>query len=289
VSILQRLLDSFRSSSEADIFANYRLHDVIARGRLSVLYRGEDAKTGAAVAVKILTGYACKVAEKLTRKLKKEWEGERAMRLKHPNVVRTLTCGKAQGRYYIVMEFLEGGNLSQLVHRSDPKIQGRRIEIMRQATEGLGYVHKCGTIHRDICCRNVMLGGDGTAKLIDFGVAADKGDRIRNTGQRTGRPSHMAPELIRTNRFDEKTDIFALGVALYEACTGERPFHISDDTFETLSKVLNTDAIPPRQVNPEISERLERTILRALAPDRSVRYASCEDLLADLETVDDPI
>ncbi len=289
MSIWQRWFGSRASSSEAEIFAKYRLHDVVARGRLSVLYRGEVAKSGEIVAVKVLTGYACQVADKLTRKLKKQWEGERALELQHPNVVRTLDCGKSQGRYYIVMEYLEGGNLSQLIHRCDPNIEGRRVEVMRQTVRGLGYVRRCGTIHRDVCTRNVMLDGDGVAKLIDFGVAANKGDRIRDTGKRTGRPSHMAPELIRTNRFDERTDIFALGVALYEACTSQRPFPSREEVFETLSSVLNAEAMPPRKVNPQISERLERVILRTLAPDRSLRYASCDDLLADLERVDDTI
>jgi eukaryotic-like serine/threonine-protein kinase len=277
------------SSSEAELLANYRLHDVVARGRLSVLYRGEAVKTGELVAVKVLTGYACQVAEKLTRKLGKDWEGVRAMRLQHPNVVRTLACGKAEGRYYIVMEFLQGGNLSQLIHRADSCLEGRRVELVRQAVKGLGYVHRCGIIHRDVCTKNVMLTGDGVAKLIDFGVAANKSDRIRNTGQRTGRASHMAPELIRTNRFDERTDLFALGVAAYETLTAKRPFHTHDDTFGTLSGVLNTEAVPPRVVNPAISPRLEAVMLRALAPERSVRYGSCDELLADLERVDDKL
>lgn len=289
MSLWRRLFGSGGASSEAEIFAQYRLHDVIARGRLSVLYRGECTKTGEPVAMKLLTGYACQVADKLTRKLKKAWEGERAMALRHPCVVRTLSCGKSQGRYYIVMEYLSGGNLSQLIHRNDTKIDGQRLRLLRQAATGLAYAHSMGTIHRDVCARNVMLDAEGNAKLIDFGVAADKGDRIRNTGQRTGRPSHMAPELIRTNRFDERTDVFALGVAMYETVTGQRPFHSREVAFETLSKALGSEATPPRQVKPEISERLERIMLRTLAPDRSLRYGSCDELLADLERVDDQI
>jgi serine/threonine protein kinase len=289
VSFWQRWFGSKAPTSEAEIFANYRLFDVVAQGRLSVMYRGEDAKTGEPVAVKILTPYACKVADKLSRKLKKPWEGERALKLQHTHLVRTITCGKTQRRYYIVMEFLEGGTLSQAIQSNSPTIQGRRVEIMRQAASGLEYVHKRGVIHRDVCTRNVMLDADGVAKLIDFGVAADKGDRIRDTGQRTGRPSHMAPELIRTTRFDERTDIFALGVSLYEAITGRRPFHSRDETFETLASVLNTEATPPRKVNPQISEQLEAVILRVLAPHRALRYPSVTELLADLERVDDKL
>lgn len=269
----------------AEAYGKYRLVEPIAEGRLSVLYRGEHARTGETVAVKVLTDYAGRVARKLSRKLHKPWEGARALELRHPHVVHTIDCGKERGTYYIVMEFLAGGTVSQLIHARAPSIEGQRVRVMREAAAGLHYVHSRGVIHRDVCLQNIMLDAQGAAKLIDFGVAAHRGDRIRNTGQRTGRPSHMAPELIRTNRFNERTDIFAFGVSLYEIATGRRPFAMRDETFETLSSVLNTETRPPRSLNPRVSERLEAIILRALDPQPARRFPSIALLLEHLERV----
>ena len=285
MALLQRLFGWTGDDSGAGLYGNYRLLDRIAIGRLSTLYRGEHVRTGEVVALKVLSEYGCRVADKLTRKLHKDWEGERGLKLQHPNVVRTIACGKEHEVYYLVMEYLAGGNLASLLQARAPTIEGRRIEVMRQAARGLEYVHSRGVIHRDICLRNVMLAGDGTAKLIDFGVAADRGDRIRDTGFRTGRPAYMAPELIRTNRFDERTDLYAFGIALYEVACGQKPYRTTDDPYQMLATVLNTEVPPPSRLRPSLSKRLERVILRAIEPRREARFASVTELLDALEHV----
>jgi len=282
---LHQFFESRGAPVEGDLYGDYVLIEKVAQGRLSTLYRGEDTKSGETVAVKMLSDYGCKVADKLSRKLKKDWEGERARKFEHRNVVRTMACGKHRGRYYIVMEFLSGGTLASLLQVKSPAIEGKKIEVMRQAARGLEYIHSRGTIHRDVCPRNVMLSAYGVAKLIDFGVAASKGDRIRNTGKRTGRPAYMAPELIRHNRFNARTDIYAFGVSLYEVATGRRPFRVSDDPFEALATVLNTEISPPSKIRPSISARLERVVMRALEPRPHARYPSVTRLLEDLADV----
>ncbi|MFP4058291.1 MAG: serine/threonine-protein kinase [Candidatus Brocadiia bacterium] len=283
MALRNRLLGRGDPPVPGDVYGGYRLLEKVAEGRLSALFRGEHVKSGEVVAVKILSDYGCDVADKLTRKLKKEWEGQRARRLKHRNVVRTLTCGKHHGRYYLVMEFLPGGNLADLLHTRARVLRGKKIEIMQQAARGLAYIHSEGIIHRDVCPRNVMLSAYGVAKIIDFGVAADKGDRIRDTGMRTGRPAYMAPELIRTNRFNERTDIYAFGVSLYEVTTGRRCVRGSQSTFAALAAALKTDIPEPSSVRPSISPRLERAIMKALEADPRRRYATTDSLLEDLE------
>jgi serine/threonine protein kinase len=263
------------------------LLDRVAQGRLSTLYRAKLVRTGETVALKLLSEYGCRVANKLSRKLKKDWEGARALKLSHPNVVRTIACGRERGRYYIVMEFLSGGNLSGLLRSDSPAVQGKKIEIMRQAARALEYVHEQGTIHRDVCPRNVMLDADGDAKLIDFGVAATKGDRVRNVGTPAGRPGYMAPERVRHNRFNERTDIYAFGVSLYEVATGQRPFRVSEETYRALASMLNIGFPPPRKVRPSISPRLEAIILRAMATRPDARYPSMTVLLEHLADVTD--
>ena len=269
------------------MYGEYRVVERIAGGRLSMLHRGEHVRSGAPAAVKVLSEYGGRVADKLTLKLHKDWEGERALKIQHPHVVHTLACGKEHGTYYIVMEYLTGGTLAALIQANSPTIQGRKMEIMRQAALGLEFVHRCGVIHRDICPRNVMLNAEGAAKLIDFGVAAARDDRIRDTGTRTGRPAYMAPELIRTNRFDERTDIYAFGVALYEVACGQRPYRTSDDPYAALSVVLNTEIPRPSKVRPSLSPRLEATILRAMEPRPESRYPSATAILNDLAAVTD--
>lgn len=287
MALWRELFGSESVPEGAGVYGDFEVVERIARGRLSTLYRATHTKTGEVAAVKVLSDYGGRVAEKLTKRLKMEWEGERALKLEHRNVVRTTACGKEHGLYYIAMEFLPGGNLTELIRSKAQSIDGKRIDIMRQAARGLEYVHGCGIIHRDICPRNVMLSAYGVAKLIDFGVAANRGDRIRNTGRRTGRPAYMAPELIRTNRFDDRTDVYAFGVSLYEVATGQRPFQVSDDTFKALSSMLNAEAPLPRALRPSVSERLEAVILRAMAPRARDRYPTMTALLDDLEGLSD--
>ena len=287
VARLNSLFGSHGEYTDTSIYGEYRAVERLAGGRLSTLYRGEHVQTREVVAVKVLSDYGCQVANKLTQRLGKPWEGERASKLQHPNVVRTLAYGKAHDRYYIVMEYLPGGNLAGLLQMHSPAVEGRKIETMRQAARGLEYVHSRGVIHRDISPRNVMLAADGTAKLIDFGVSISKADVVLKRGLRTGRPGYMAPELIRDYKYNESTDIYAFGVSLYYVATGQPPRQTSEDPFEALAMVLNTPIPPPRSVRPTISPRLEKIILRAMEPHPFARYPSVTRLLDDLLGVTD--
>jgi len=267
-----------------DVYGECRLIEKVAEGRLSWLFRGEHGGTHESVAVKILSDHGCEIAAKLHR-VKREWEGERAAKLEHRNIVRALGCGKQHSRFYLVMEFLPGGTLANLLSIYSPAIEGKRIEIMRQAARGLEYVHSRGIIHRDICPRNIMLSTYGVAKLIDFGVAISKTDRVLHRGLRTGRPGFMAPEILRDYRYNEATDVYAFGVCLYEAVCGRRPFHLSENTFEAITAALNMGIPRPREVRPSVSPRLEAIIVRALAQRPDVRYPSFTVLLNDLAEV----
>ncbi len=284
---LHQFFGSHAEYTDTSIYGEYRAVERLAGGRLSTLYRGEHVQTRETVAVKVLSEYGCRVADKLTQRLAKPWEGERASKLEHPNIVRTLACGKARGSYYIVMEYLAGGNLASLLQMHSPAVEGRKIEIMRQAARGLEYVHSRGVIHRDISPRNVMLAADGTAKLIDFGVSISKSDVVLKRGLRTGRPGFMAPELIRDYKYNDGTDIYAFGVSLYYVATGQPPRHTSEDPFEALAIVLNAPLPPPSSLRPSISPRLEKIILRAMELHPHARYQTMTRLLEDLAGVSD--
>jgi serine/threonine protein kinase len=168
--------------------------------------------------------------------------------------------------------------------QQSPRLHGHRLSIIRQIAEGLGYVHRKGIVHRDICPKNVMVMPNNVAKLIDFGVAIACGDRVSDTGRRTGRPSYMAPELIRSNVFDERTDIYALGVTMYEVVTGVRPF-IGRNRYEKMQMHLQVEAMPPGEIAADVSQRLSSIIIKALAKDPDKRYQDMGSLLDDLSLV----
>ncbi len=261
----------------------YRIEaEPIAEGPMSVVYKAASPKRGdGAVAIKVLKDSAARVARRLSAQPGKQWEGERAAGLDHPNVVRTFECGCDSGTYYVVMEFIDGQNLASLIHGHSPLLANGRLSVIRQIAHGLAYVHAKGLIHRDVCPKNVLVDGAGHAKLIDFGVAVCQTDKLRDTGRRTGRPSYMAPELIRDNVFDIRTDVYALGVTMYEICTGVRPL-AGTDRYETMRLHLRSIPTPPAEVNSHVPPLLNDMIVRCLAKDPGQRFQTADELLKEL-------
>ena len=258
------------------------LGEPIAESPMSTVYKAQSRDSGGRmVAVKVLKDSAARVAHRLSTQLGKQWEGERAIGLVHPNVVRTIECGCDSGSYFIVMEFVDGHNLASLIYGASPLLEGRRIDIIRQIVQGLAYIHGQGLIHRDICPRNVLLDAAGHARLIDFGVAVSLSDKLLNTGRRTGRPSYMAPELIRDNIFDARTDLYALGVTMYEICTGAKPL-AGTNRYEKMRLHLYSSPTPPADVNKCVPMALSSMIVRCLAKDPEQRFQKAEDLLKEL-------
>lgn len=260
--------------------AGCRLLRKIAEGPMSTVYLARRPG-GEKVAAKVLTPHGNRIAEKLSVKLGKPWEGERAKALSHPNVVETREAGKEKGNYFIIMEYLPGGSLAEHLRARREAILARRLEILIAAANGLAYVHEKGIIHRDVCPKNMMFDRQGTVKLIDFGVAIHKCDRLRPTETRTGRPSYLAPELIRYNRFNVQTDIYAFGVTLYEVYAGQRPF-TADTRQEVMNLHLRAEPVPPSRMGPSAPAEVDRVVLKALAKVPQKRYPTMSQLAADL-------
>jgi len=279
------LLDKIFSSQKSDKtlpggVAGCRLIEKLAEGPMSTIYRCED-RDGNIIVAKVLTEHGNRIAEKLSAKLGKPWEGEKAMPLTHPNIIRTIDCGKDRNGYYILMEYLPGGSFAQHLRDRAPEIMTRRLDALIGAANGLAYVHEKGIIHRDVCPKNLMFDSKGTVKLIDFGVSICTHDRLRQTEVRTGRPSYLAPELIRHNHFNVQTDIYAFGVMLYEAFTGQRPFaaHSRD---ELLGLHLRAEVIPPSRIDASLNDAVDRVVLKAMAKNPAERHANTRQLLTDL-------
>jgi eukaryotic-like serine/threonine-protein kinase len=281
LALLDRLFGSRGRDQQAlHVIGGYTLVEALAHSAMSTVYLAHG-RDGQQVAVKVLTEHGNRIAEKLSVKLKKPWEGERAKALKHPHIVETLKYGKSRGHYYLVMQYLPGGSFAEHLHARTHGIIARRLEILLDAASALAFLHEKGIIHRDLCPKNLMFDSEGTVKLIDFGVAIHVSDRLRPTEVRTGRPSYLAPELIRHNIFTVQTDIYAFGVMIYEAFAGQRPF-TGNTRDELMNQHLRAEPVPPSRIDHALRPEIDRVVLRALAKEPEQRYATARELVAAL-------
>ena len=291
----------------------YRLHEIVGRGGMGVVYRGEHVYIGKEVAVKILhEGYGGR-EESIKRFLR---EARAASLINHPNIVDVTDFGKSSdGTVFFVMELLEGEALDVVLQRDRRLDLMRSITIVNQMAGALGSAHNKGIVHRDLKPENVMLirregrrelirqisDDEGLhvvserekafdfVKILDFGVAkvrdpdANEG-RVTQQGVVFGTPEYMAPETARVGISDPRTDIYALGIMFYEMLTGTVPF-TGETPVDVMLKVVSQTVIPPRQKAPgiEITPEAERLIMKALSKDPLQRHQTMEELFTDLQ------
>ncbi len=201
--------------------------------------------------------------------------------LSHPNIVPLYDAGEHDGAPYLVFEYVEGQSLSELIRASGRLEIGRSVEIAIALAQALAFAHERSIVHRDIKPANVILTPDGIARLMDFGIACNPASI--DTGSRTmvGTPSYMAPEYIVQGNYLAASDIFALGVVLYEMLTGEPPVRAAD-ARETVRRIVREDFVPPSARNPAIDERLEGLLMKALAKNPAERFAGAAEMAAAL-------
>jgi len=246
-----------------------------------------DRQTGQVVGLKILDPEKTKVFEARFPGLKKPSEGQILSDLSHPNIVKCLEFGKtAQGEPYLVMEFVEGPGLNSLLIGKSNLLDGRRVEIIRQAATALAAVHKAGYIHRDVCPRNFIVSPDGShVKLIDFGLTVPATEPFMQPGNRTGTPNYMAPELVRRKRTDQRLDVFAFGVTAYEVCTFELPWE-RGTTGQIAMTHANQAAIEIERRRPQIHPKLAEAIASCIERDVSQRCPSIAEFLRRIQKVE---
>ena len=261
----------------------YRFLSDISRGGMSRVYRVSSKLTGEILAVKILfPAYAARRnhVEKIFQE--KQVEGDIAISLSHPNIIRTYSSGRFKDRYYFAMEYIKGPNIRQAIYKQPFLLKNRKSEIILQIAEGLNHLHSKGIIHRDICSKNVLLSPDGGAKIIDFGLSVLKRGNYRAEGERSGTPSYMAPEQIRGEEFDERTDIYSLGVTMYEILAERTPFAGSDNYSKMQNHLNHVPALLSRHV-PGISKELAMIAGKAMEKNPDDRYPSAYSLILDLK------
>jgi serine/threonine-protein kinase len=267
-----------KSPDSSESKGRYKLSRKLGQGGMGVVYLAEDTVLNRVVAYKVLPPSVRENPKVLENFLQ---EARVAAAINHPNIVTIFDTGAEGVEPYIVMEFVDGVNLKELLEKKPSMPIGDLVVIAKQICQGLEYAHNKNVIHRDIKPANIMLNRDRMVKIMDFGLAKILSEsEIEGTGVK-GTPLYMSPEQIQGKRVDHRTDLYSLGCTLYRMAAGRPPFIEGDVYFHH----LNTPPVSPRSYNPQIPETLSRIILKCLAKDPDQRYQRAREILADLEAM----
>src|SRR5580704_2790245 len=259
----------------------YELGELLARSGMASIFRAVDGTGGAQVALKIPHPHLESDIVFFERFKREEEMGQK---LDHPNVVKVLRP-REKSRMYIAMEYVDGRSLRSIIQSDAPLPAERALDIARQVTEALGYLHAKGVVHRDIKPENILLTADGNVKILDFGIALDESKRRltwAGLSATLGTPDYMAPEQIGGRRGDARTDLYSLGAILYAMVTGQTPFQ-GESPVDVMNARVGGDPPAPRAVNPAVTPAMEEIVLHAMARDPSRRYASAAAMKAELD------
>jgi eukaryotic-like serine/threonine-protein kinase len=273
-----------------EMIAHYRILEKLGSGGMGVVYRAEDTRLGREVALKLLPDQFSRDDDAIERFKR---EARAASTLSHPHICTVHDVGEHAGRHFIVMELLEGTALDERV-AGRPLPAAQLLRIGSEIADALETAHTHGLVHRDVKPGNIFLSQRGTAKLLDFGIAKSNPRAsltsaakiteasLTTPGMFVGTVAYMSPEQVRGESLDARTDLFSLGVVLYEMATGRLAFD-GNTTGVIHEAILNRTPTPVRQLNPEVPPKLEEIINRALEKDRDLRYQTASDLRADLQ------
>jgi len=265
-----------------DVLAErYELEELVGSGGMSSVYRAHDKVLDRRVALKVLHQQLTSEDEYVERFRR---EARMVAGLLHQNIVTVIDRGEDGGCPFIVFEFVDGENLKQLVNREGRLPVDRAAELAVQVARGLSFAHSNGYVHRDVKPQNVLLNGDGEAKVTDFGIARslDVQHGVTQTGTVLGTSDYIAPEQAQGQRVDEHTDVYSLGIVLFELLTGGVPF--SGDNFVAVAmKHINETPPPVSTLRPEVPPRLDAAVARALAKRPEDRFATMADFGRELE------
>ncbi len=260
----------------------YHIIARLGRGGMGVVWRAEDTVLGRAVAMKFLPPAQARSETSRQRFLR---EARAASSLVHPGIATVFDVGEHEGDPYIAMQLVQGRTVRECL-KQQPYSPAEAVRLVLQAARVLEYSHANGVIHRDVSASNLMVTNDGTVVVLDFGVALRTIDstRLSRTGELVGTLGYMAPEILQGVDASVQSDVFSLGVVLYQMLTGYMPFHSKKKPVRV---VKQADAIPEAvsRILPGIPRELDDVIFKAIARDRTLRYASAHHFAADLEAI----
>ena len=266
----------------SNLIANrYEVFQHIGQGGMADVFLAVDTILNRQVAIKILRSELCTDAVSV---LRFEREAQAATALAHPNIVEIYDVGEYKGHHYIVMEYVSGKPLKKVIQQRGALLTEEAIDIMKQLTAATAEAHRRGIIHRDIKPQNVIVKSDGSIKMLDFGIALAKGSmQLTQANNVMGSVHYLAPELAKGEPATPQSDIYALGIVLFEMLTGDVPFKAEQAVQVALMQMHNP--IPDvRSINPEIPQPVENIVIRATAKNPELRYSSCNEMLEDLRT-----
>ena len=259
----------------------YVIKRKLGSGGMAVVYLAEDQELGRPVALKLLDDRHAS-DEQFVERFRRE--AQSAAGLNHPNIVSIFDRGHAAGTYYIAMEYLDGRTLKELLVRNGPTPVPIAIDYARQILGALSFAHRNGIVHRDIKPHNIIVGSDGRLKVTDFGIARSGASQMTEAGSIVGTAQYLSPEQARGAPVDPRSDLYSLGIVLYEMLTGSVPF-TGDTPVEIAMKHLSQVPEPPSTLRPDVPHDLDAVVMRALAKAPEQRYDSAEEMDADLARV----
>ncbi|MDD3643502.1 MAG: serine/threonine-protein kinase, partial [Candidatus Krumholzibacteria bacterium] len=260
---------------------NYRIIRTLATGGTAVLYQAVQTSLDREVVIKCLHPHLTADGS-FTRRF--EVEAKAAASLDHENIVRIIDSGISEGRYFIVMEYIDGPSLGRVIERRGKLERDAALLIAREICLGLEHAHRRGIVHRDIKPANIMVTSAGLVKITDFGLAKLCRSELQQTVADTllGTPLYMSPEQAAGESVDGRSDLFSLGTICYEMLTGEQPF-IADTYAAVIQKIIGGQVRPPSRLVPSLDAAADRIVMRALSRDPSRRFESAAAMRAEIE------
>ncbi len=270
----------------ATFAGRYQIIEELGRGGMGRVYKVLDTEVNEKVALKLIKPEIAadkKTIERFRNELKF------ARKIRHKNVCQMYDLNREKGSYYITMEYISGDDLKGMIRRMGRFSAGQAITIAKQVCEGLSEAHKLGVVHRDLKPQNIMIDQDGNARIMDFGIARSiEGKSITGAGVMIGTPDYMSPEQVDGKETDQRSDIYSLGIILYEMVTGQTPFE-GDTPFTIGIKHKSETPKDPKELNLQIPDDLGRVILRCLEKEKEQRYPNSQELCSDLSAIEQGI